>query len=51
MTKKVAGGKVFKKRDFSFLAAAHREISLSTRADRDRTKYSRKIKHKNKIYA
>ncbi len=40
-----------KKRDGHIQAAIRREISLSTRVSKDKTKFTRKIKHKNKIYA
>ena len=36
-------------RNLTFLAAARREISLSTKADRSKKTYSRKIKHKSKM--
>ena len=40
-----------KKRDGNVQAAIRREISLATRVSKDKSKFSRKIKHKNKIYA
>lgn len=42
---------MIKKRDGNVQAAIRREISLFTRVSKDKSKFSRKIKHKNKIYA
>lgn len=38
------------RRDENVLAYCRREISLSTRMTRDKTKYTRKQKHKLKLY-
>lgn len=35
------------KRDYNVLSHIKREISLSTRIKRDKSKYNRKVKHKN----
>lgn len=51
---KIKGDKMknsVKNRDGNVLMAMRREISLSTRTTRDKTKYSRKEKHKLKLYA
>jgi len=40
-----------KKRNFAVLASYQREISLNTRVSKDKSRYSRKVKHKAKIYA
>ena len=41
--------KKVKSRDFNILAGFKREVSLATRVVRDKKKYNRKIKHKNKL--
>ncbi|WP_185906691.1 MULTISPECIES: hypothetical protein [unclassified Campylobacter] len=41
----------FTQRDNNIELAFKREISLHTRVSKDKSKFSRKIKHKNKIYA
>ena len=41
----------FLPRDGNIVLATKREISLQTRVCKDKSKFSRKIKHKNKIYA
>lgn len=38
------------RRDENVLAYCRREISLGTRMTRDKTKYTRKQKHKTKLY-
>lgn len=40
----------FKKRDSNIIASYKREINLSTRSVCDRSKYTRKIKHKTSLY-
>lgn len=37
-------------RNVAVLASYKREISLNTRTSKDKTKYSRKEKHKGKLY-
>ena len=39
-----------KSRDYNILLHLKGEINLGTRKIRDRSKYSRKIKHKKKIF-
>lgn len=42
---------MMRKRDKNVELAFKREINLSTRVSKDKSKFTRKIKHKNKIYA
>ncbi|MCR2056800.1 hypothetical protein [Campylobacter helveticus] len=37
-------------RNVAVLASYKRELSLNTRVSKDKSKYSRKEKHKNKLY-
>ena len=42
--------KSVKQRDFNIVKAYRGEINLCTRVKRDKSKYSRKIKHPNKAF-